>query len=88
MAIVVQTAPTVISVYEMKDGDVAVVVESGITKDVSVGTVVQRSGEGLILIGERSGVGYPIMFSGNYDKRTISNPMQVSKLSKGTTIML
>jgi hypothetical protein len=70
-----------ISLYDMKDGDVAVITVW--PHSYCVGKIVQRYGNELVLIGQHSGACYPIIFNGATD-----NHHRVKLLPAGTELVI
>lgn len=68
----------------MKDGDVAEIVNWFC--DEEPGTIVQRYGDALIIIGGRSGLCYPKLFTVEDTRRLLT--CKVTILPPGSTIML
>jgi len=75
----------VVSLSEMKDGDVAEVVKWR-NNSVPQGTVVQRYGKAIVLIGVQEDRCYPVMF--DEVKIVSSGEYLVTILPKGTKIIL
>lgn len=69
----------------MKDGDVAEIVNWFRDEEMEPGTIVQRYGDALIIIGERSGLCYPKLFTA---EDTCLLTCRVTVLPPGSTIML
>lgn len=74
-----------VALVEMKDGDVAEVVKWR-NDSVPQGTVVQRYGKAIILLGEPECHCYPVIFDA--EKSVSSGEYIVSILPKGTKIIL
>lgn len=70
---------------DMKDGDVAEIVNWFCDDEMEPGTVVQRYKDALIIIGERSGSCYPNIFTVE-DMHLVK--CKVTILPPGSTIML
>lgn len=68
----------------MKDGDVAEVI-SWFNDEIEMGTVVQRYGNALIIIGKYSGESYPTIFNGGDEEL---NNAEVRILNSGSEIIL
>lgn len=73
-----------IPIHYMKDGDVAEIVQSSISA-LEIGTVVQRFGDQIILIGKHSEVSYPRLVYASAKNKT---KICVKILPKGTLIQL
>lgn len=89
MAKVIKRASDVISLSKMRDGDVAEVVK-WYDSLVPVGTVIQRYGEAVVLIGEAKGKCYPLIFDleCDYLEYKYLRYIEVRILPKGTVITL
>lgn len=88
MAKVTKRVDTV-SLFNMKDGDIAEVVK-WYDSLVPVGTVIQRYGEAVVLIGEAKGKCYPLIFDleCDYLEYKYLRYIEVRILPKGTVITL
>ena len=75
----------VVALSEMKDGDVAEVIK-WIDDGVPQGTVVQRYGKAIVLIGVQENRCYPVMFDAV--RSVSSGEYLVTILPKGTKIIL
>lgn len=84
MATVIKSAPITGDIHIMKDGDVAEILKWH-DPDVSIGSVIQRYGNSVVLIGEGHGKGYPNIFE--CDSKVLSK-IEVKILPKGSTIVL
>lgn len=73
-----------IPIHYMQDGDVAEIVQSSISA-LEIGTVVQRFGNHIILIGELSDTSYPRLV---YASAENDSKVCVKILPKGTLIQL
>jgi hypothetical protein len=73
--------PTWISIYDMEDGDIAII--RTWTFDTAVGRIVQRYKDILITVGQHSGKSYPSCLSGKDDGKCF-----VELLPSGTELVI